>query len=188
MSYYILPSIGLDFIEDEQGDKRPILRDTKTGGVIHPEEGIRIIHQLMDTYFSISRELIDADDTEWAFRKAGDYEFSAEYMKSDPARIGAGHYRRLANGDVYVMQSGDLYKIGVSTSTKNRLKQVAATTKDPVKVVHSREVKNPYTLESWLHNRFAHCHVHGEWFRLMEFDLDHVTTLIDRWTGEEVDA
>ena len=82
-------------------------------------------------------------------------------------------------GFVYVFQSSDLYKIGKSTDTSIRKKQVERDVGEHLHEVH-RFVSNDYTrAEAILHQKYAPKRVRGEWFDLSEGDLQEILAIAE---------
>lgn len=67
---------------------------------------------------------------------------------------------------VYLIESGGLYKIGVSADIVRRLKDISGMSPYPIMLVHTWESPKPFTLEKQLHAQCRACHVRGEWFSL----------------------
>lgn len=68
---------------------------------------------------------------------------------------------------VYLIQMGDLFKIGVSEDPYHRLRRLKLGGK--AEVVHTFESKAPFAVENALHRRFSECNcpeMGREWFRL----------------------
>ena len=73
---------------------------------------------------------------------------------------------RGSTATLYVMQSGNFCKIGITTNLKKRLVGIANGNPMPVKLVASRTVPRAGLTyaEAWLHKKFAEYRVNGEWF------------------------
>lgn len=83
---------------------------------------------------------------------------------------------------VYVIGHPEIgYKIGVSKTPQNRLKQIdrAAQFPYPVEIAHliPVHVDSAFTLEARLHQKYGECRMRGEWFKLTEPQLIEIKSL-----------
>jgi hypothetical protein len=82
------------------------------------------------------------------------------------------------HGIVYLLQSDDLFKIGISTyPVEKRLQEIKRDWKGEISVVHFFESDDIVAQERTLHNVFANKQVSGEWFRLDRFEVDYIKSL-----------
>lgn len=80
-------------------------------------------------------------------------------------------------GYVYLMRSGDYYKIGLTRrDPRTRLKEI--TTPTDTTIVHIFETTDPEGLEQFLHEEFSDKRSNREWFKLSEEDVQWIIGLI----------
>ncbi len=76
---------------------------------------------------------------------------------------------------VYVIKSGDFYKIGMTQgSVASRLKGLQTGNPEPLDVIFTIVTKDPDKLERNIHEAFKHRHVRGEWYALTDTDLSDI--------------
>jgi len=86
--------------------------------------------------------------------------------------------------------NSDRYKIGITTSTNQRLKTISRIVPFDVEFTKLYEVKNnsPIYVERKLHRYFKDKRVTGEWFRLTPDDLSIIDNLIKTFDNEIPDT
>jgi len=68
---------------------------------------------------------------------------------------------------VYLIRGNDDdYKIGIAKNPNQRIKQLQTGNSDELKLIETYQSENAFKIETALHNRYAHLHSHGEWFKL----------------------
>lgn len=85
------------------------------------------------------------------------------------------------NKFVYLLQANDHYKIGVSLSVAERVKQLQTANPHPIQTVHYVEVSDYVGLEAYLHQIMATKRTSGEWFRLDQWEVSAVRQAMDSW-------
>lgn len=127
----------------------------------------------------------------WRGGKHGDLCFWAHDVAATPRTraYAVNHYVMLnaaqtdTNGYVYVLQSGEYYKIGMATDYERRAKQIALQLPFPVSQVTFMPTDNMRHAEGLLHEMFKDKRKNGEWFTLNHHDLnvlkaaDHIISL-----------
>lgn len=81
---------------------------------------------------------------------------------------------------VYVIESGGLFKIGISRSLQERLKNISMNSPARVSVavvIKPRDFVAARDLEKILHRRFESKRSHGEWFALDHDDIDFIRNI-----------
>lgn len=84
------------------------------------------------------------------------------------------HYECLGKrwGWVYLLRSGNSYKIGRSMRLSRRLKELGAGSPDGQKLVHRIRTDDPEGVERYWHRRFAEKKRKGEWFDLDVMEVE----------------
>lgn len=98
---------------------------------------------------------------------------SAEMFNAPPARNGLGF--------VYLVECAGVFKIGISSDIRRRMRQIAAHCPRRLKVLHYVQTHMHNELELILHDRFKHRRSHGEWFLLDDEEAYAVYSLMNHW-------
>ncbi|MGH1412246.1 MAG: GIY-YIG nuclease family protein [Pelagimonas sp.] len=93
-----------------------------------------------------------------------------EVIASQASKDGATT-AKMSDGWVYLLQSGDHFKIGRSDELEKRVKQISIALPEKVELVHAIKTDDPPGIETYWHRRFADHRANGEWFKLSTADV-----------------
>ena len=89
-------------------------------------------------------------------------------------------------GFVYIMQTGEYYKIGISKNVNQRHSGIN-TMPYPIELIYSEKVFNYSKVEKELHQLYSAKNKRGEWFSLTEQDIEDIKNYLQERKYTESD-
>ena len=90
---------------------------------------------------------------------------------------GAIPQRNTAPGFIYLIRTGQYFKIGKSRTLAARLSQLSTLTPEPTELVHQFSSNDSRRAEQTLHKRYAEVRRNGEWFSLSAAQVLEITAI-----------
>lgn len=126
--------------------------------------------QAIKRHFGRRSELISALRT-WAVGTEAFSDIAALLPAVSEDRAHHPTPSKSVEGFVYLIKSGDFYKIGRGDDLERRVKQITVALPDKAALVHSIRTDDPAGIEAYWHRRFAEKRANGEWFKLASLDV-----------------
>lgn len=96
---------------------------------------------------------------------------AAMLPKAAPKAAPVARSNQTSDGYVYLIKSGDFYKVGRSDDAERRFKQISIALPDKAELFHTIRTDDPPGIEAYWHRRFADRRANGEWFKLSSLDI-----------------
>lgn len=112
---------------------------------------------------------IGARIREWAAKHDAYRDVADLLGTADPEQDAASSAR--SDGSVYLLRSGDFFKIGRSDELERRVKEIRVALPDVATLMHTIQTDDPPGIEAYWHRRFAEKRANGEWFKLTRADI-----------------
>jgi hypothetical protein len=106
---------------------------------------------------------------EWAGKQGRPLGF--DYSPRESAKPLTSPVSNQREGWVYLLKSGDHYKIGRSDTVERRVKEISIALPQSVEMVHAIKTDDPAGIENYWHRRFSNKRANGEWFALDAADV-----------------
>jgi hypothetical protein len=93
------------------------------------------------------------------------------HAKASPLVCEGARTSKEPEGWVYLLQSGNHFKIGRSDALEKRVKQISIALPEKVKLIHAIRTDDAPGIEAYWHRRFGDRRANGEWFLLSPADV-----------------
>ncbi|WP_066798601.1 GIY-YIG nuclease family protein [Sphingomonas soli] len=101
---------------------------------------------------------------EWIGDKPEFADVAALLPEPKPDRAAPRPTPKGADGHVYLLKSGDHFKIGRSDELEQRVKEIRVALPEAAALVHTIRTDDPPGIEAYWHRRFADKRANGEWW------------------------
>jgi len=121
-----------------------------------------------DRFGTFSR--LRSEARRWA-KQQGQFVDVLEILPTESEDIEEQNHSASCDGWVYLLKSGDHYKLGRGKDLERRIKQDAVALPEEISLVHAIRTDDPPGIETYWHRRFSDKRVRGEWFKLSAQDV-----------------
>lgn len=126
-------------------------------------------HSTISSRFRSKAKLLERM-REWAAER-DDFSDVVTMLESRPAITSRAQAISSSEGFVYLIGSGNHFKIGRSDEVERRVKEIRIALPEAAKLVHAIRTDDPAGIEAYWHRRFADRRANGEWFKLTAQDI-----------------
>lgn len=127
-------------------------------------------HSTISTHFRGKAELIEAVRS-WTAARPDFADVLAMLPASPPQPAQRPPPAGRRDGSVYLIRSGDYFKIGRSDELERRVKEIRIALPDAATLEHVIATDDPPGIEAYWHRCFADRRANGEWFKLTPADV-----------------
>ncbi len=127
-------------------------------------------YSAIKSHFGKRESLIEAIRT-WAIDPENDQHSTILEFLPEKIRTTKEPSIQQAMGHVYLLRSGEYYKIGQSSDLEKRVKSINVALPDKATLEHAISTDDPPGIEAYWHRRFADRRMNGEWFKLSKADI-----------------
>jgi len=126
------------------------------------------VHSTIGNHFPTNDQMVAAL-RDMAMRDSGWTDLISLLPEAKPENVSGKP--KSEDGFVYLLKSGQHYKIGRSEDIERRFREVKVALPEAVTLVHTIRTDDPSGIEAYWHRRFADRRANGEWFKLTAEDL-----------------
>ncbi len=134
------------------------------------EHELQIGHEAFSKHFGSKGGLLKAF-AEWVRSRPEMSDLAVLLPEVSPDKMSDDKPPFISEGLVYLLKSGEHYKVGRSDQLEKRVKQISVSLPEEVSLVHSIRTDDPPGIEAYWHRRFAEQRANGEWFKLSISDV-----------------
>jgi len=118
------------------------------------------IRRRLDKFY----ELVPDDDIQ-DYNSTKSDKLSTRYEKQKPKPV---------PGYIYVVRSGEYYKVGRTSNLEQRMKTFRTTLPAGTELVFTIKVSDTRSAETEIHTSLNESRINGEWFNLSESDIEYL--------------
>lgn len=154
--------------------------------LLSDRHGSQYKHSMLSQHYSIA-ELNELLENPYLPKRSSDlirsyFDGSLSEISKQERDAGRGKkVKRTQQGIVYLLKSGEYYKIGKTKNLPSRLDSLAVGVRVPfdIQLIHNFKSNDYNNAEIELHKKFESKRADGEWFTLSPEDIEFVCSLQD---------
>lgn len=151
---------------EKQDDGSIVMFDCCQGFAVEADDIKELCKGLLKAAFEHEKDLID-----YNIEREDRLEKEMNDYKCTP--------KEKTKANVYLMECGGKYKIGVSKDVKRRIKELNKRPFETRLVKQSKPIEEPYLYESELHENYEDKKISGEWFNLTQHDVNVICSYLE---------